>query len=145
MTDPEYEGGCLCGATRFRAAGAASQLCYCHCRSCRGASGAPFVAWATFPAAGFRIARGALALHRSSEPVLRGFCATCGTALTYAHAARPAEIDVALAALDDPGVLRPACHIWVSHKLPWVELGDGLPRFAEWRTETMPEPGREGI
>jgi hypothetical protein len=77
--------------------------------------------------------RGVLALHRSSQRVRRGFCACCGTALTYAHDARAAEIDVAVAALDSPEALAPECHIWVSHKLPWVVLGDHLPQHAGWR------------
>ena len=141
MADLGHQGGCLCGQTRFVASGPATNVCYCHCRSCRGASGAPFVAWATFPAAGFRVTRGALALYRSSDPVERGFCARCGTALTYAHAAWPAEIDVTLAALDDPAPFRPTCHIWVSDKVSWVELGDGLPRFPGWRGEPGQEPG----
>lgn len=130
----ELEGGCLCGATRFRVDGPVRSPCHCHCRSCRLASGAPFVAWATFETARFRLLRGALARHRSSEKVVRGFCGACGTALSYAHADRPDHLDVALAALDEPGAIRPACHIWVSHKLPWIELADGLPQFAEWRT-----------
>jgi hypothetical protein len=132
VSGPALEGGCLCGATRYRVAGAARNACFCHCRSCRRASGAPFVAWATFPTEGFALTGGALRLHASSEPVTRGSCPTCGTPLTYAHAARPGEIDVALATLDDPAAVRPECHIWTSHRLPWLEPGDGLPRFAEW-------------
>jgi hypothetical protein len=128
-----YDGGCLCGATRYRAAGPAANRCCCHCRSCRRASGAPYVAWATVPAAGFALTRGRLATFRSSEPVTRGFCPTCGTALTYAHRSRAGEIDLAVATLDDPAALPPECHIWVSHRLPWVVLGDGLPCYPAWR------------
>jgi len=130
------EGGCLCGETRFGVSGTATNRCCCHCRSCRGASGAPFVAWATFSSAEFRVTRGKLSQYASSEKVLRGFCGTCGTALTYAHAARPAEIDVATVALDEPSRLAPEFHIWVSHKLAWVALADGLPQYAEWRQGT---------
>jgi hypothetical protein len=92
------------------------------------------VAWATVPALGFAVTRGALATYRSSEPVMRGFCARCGTALSYAHRARPDELDLALATLDQPGAIPPECHIWVSERLPWMTIGDGLPQFAEWRT-----------
>jgi hypothetical protein len=138
MQDEEFEGGCLCGSVRFRVSGVGTNRAYCHCRSCRLASGAPLVAWATFPASGLRLARGQLAQYRSSEPVVRGFCATCGTAITYAHRARPGEVDVALATLDDASSLAPECHIWVSHKLPWVDLGDGLPQFPEWQKPSAP-------
>ena len=133
MSAQEFDGGCLCESTRFRLCGPATNRCYCHCRSCRLASGAPFVAWATFPAAEFRLIRGELAQYRSSEKVYRGFCASCGTAITYRHDARPEELDVALATLDEPASLQPECHIWVSLKLSWVIPADQLPQFPEWR------------
>jgi hypothetical protein len=126
-----YAGGCLCGAIRYRVAAPGTQLCFCHCRSCRLACGAPFVAWGTFAAAGLVVDRGRIAEYASSPPVRRGFCATCGTPLTYQNQATPGEIDVTLATLDEPGPLAPVAHIWVSHKLPWVTLGDGLPQHAE--------------
>jgi hypothetical protein len=128
-----YEGGCACGAVRYRVEGDARDLCYCHCRSCRLAAGAHCVAWGTFDPARFTLTRGELAQHRSSPPVLRGFCARCGTALSYAHAQRPDELDLTLASLDDVRGLPPECHIWVSHKLEWVVLGDGLPQHPERR------------
>ena len=131
--EPCYEGGCLCGGVRYRVSGAARNLCYCHCRSCRLAAGAHCVAWATFDAERFELLRGEQSRVRSSERVLRTFCGRCGTAIGYLNDARPRELDVALATLDEPGELAPACHIWVSHKLPWVRLTDGLPQFPEWR------------
>lgn len=129
MSAYEVEGGCLCGATRFRVEGDATSRCFCHCRSCRLASGAPFVAWATFPLDGFRLLEGRLAEYSSSKGVVRGFCPSCGTAVTYAHEARASLIDIALAALDEPSLLPPEFHIWVSHKLSWVVIGDGLPQY----------------
>jgi len=129
-----FEGGCLCRSTRFRVSGEIANRCYCHCRSCQLASGAPFVAWATFPADRFEEIEGRLAWCHSSPSVTRGFCPACGTTLTYRHEARANELDVAIAALDDPSAVRPEFHLWVSHKLPWVELGDDLPRYDEWRT-----------
>ena len=128
-----YVGGCLCGAIRFQVSGEAVNRCFCHCRSCRLASGAPFVAWATFSSTGIRVTRGRLATYRSSEKVTRSFCASCGTALTYLHDARPGDLDIALATLDDSSSLAPEYHIWVSHRLPWVVLADELPQYAEWR------------
>ena len=135
MSEATLEGGCLCGALRFRVSGEARHRAYCHCRSCRLATGAPFVAWATFPAERFELLRGELKHVRSSEKVERGFCASCGTSISYVHDARPRQIDVSSATLDDATAIRPECHIWVSDKLPWVEIGDGLPQFAEWKTK----------
>ncbi len=133
MSHEALGGGCLCGRVRYRAGGEASHVGYCHCRSCRRSSGAPFVAWATFPRSSFVFSAGSVGRHRSSARVERCFCPDCGTSLTYEHAATPAEIDVTLASLDDPAPLAPDCHIWVSQKLSWVELADGLPQYRETR------------
>lgn len=124
-----YTGRCLCGAVRYRAEGPASSIGYCHCISCRRASGAPYVAWATFARDAVVLTQGRLAEYRSSAPVMRGFCPACGTPLSYRHDRRPAEIDLTLAALDDPAALTPAYHLWTEHKLPWVRLDDGLPQY----------------
>jgi hypothetical protein len=128
----ELEGGCLCGATRYRVSGPVDNLANCHCRSCRFASGAPFVFWGTFDIPRFQTSGAKLVEHASSAKVRRGFCGTCGTALTYVHQARPGQLDVALATLDDPTALRPEFHIWVSEKLPWVSVDD-LPAWPGWR------------
>jgi hypothetical protein len=119
----------MCGAVRYEARGAASYLCYCHCASCRRASGAAFVPWVTFAQAGVRITHGTLTLHRSSPGVLRGFCAACGTSLTFQKDSHPHELDLTLASLDEPAALAPQAHTWVKDKLPWVVIADGLPQY----------------
>src|SRR5579862_3649079 len=124
-----YLGGRLCGAVRYAAAGEASHLCFCHCASCRRAVGSPGVPWATFARRGFRVTHGRLAEYRSSARVLRGFCAACGSSLTYRNEARDAEIDVTLASLDEPTRLAPQQHVWVADALPWQELADGRRQF----------------
>lgn len=129
MQRTRYTGRCFCGAVRFEASGAPRNLCYCYCESCRRAAGSPVVAWSTFDRSAFRVIDGTLAEFRSSAKVLRGFCAACGSCLTYRHDARPAEIDVTLAALDQAAQLAPQMHVWVADKLPWVRIEDGLPQF----------------
>ena len=129
MPDLVYPGGCLCGAVRYEARGVPRYLCFCHCESCRRAFGAPLVPWATFARAELNITRGTLTQYRSSAGVLRGFCAACGSSLTYLNEARAEDIDLALASLDEPGALAPTMHMWVKDKLPWVSIEDGLPRY----------------
>jgi hypothetical protein len=138
MSEQRYSGGCLCGAVRYEASGAATNLCYCHCNSCRRATGAPLVAWCTFARDGFRVTRGTLTEYRSSPQVRRGFCAACGGALTYRHEARAEEIDVTLASLDEPAALAPRMHVWVGDKLPWLAITDGLPEFVDGTTPATP-------
>jgi hypothetical protein len=63
--------------------------------------------------------------------VTRGFCARCGTTLTYAHTGRPGEIDVTVASLAEPARVTPRSHIWVEDKAPWLVLDDDLPQFRQ--------------
>jgi hypothetical protein len=128
MAQSPYRGACLCGTVRFELGAEPSCLCYCHCRSCRLAAGAPLVAWGTFPLASFTLLAGALREHRSSAAVRRGFCAACGGSLTYRSEERALEIDVTLASLEAAAQLAPQAHVWVADKLPWVLLPDGLPQ-----------------
>jgi hypothetical protein len=131
MTAAPYTGGCLCGAVRYQLTGAGTNLCYCHCTSCRRSAGAPAVPWGSFARTAFSVTRGSILEYRSSPQVARGFCAHCGTALTYRHERRATEIDVTLASLDDPAAFAPQMHVWVGEKLPWVSIGDGLPQFEQ--------------
>jgi hypothetical protein len=94
--------------------------------------GATPVPWGTFAAQQFAVS--GLAEFRSSPKVIRGFCADCGTSITYRHDKRPNEIDVTLVTLDEPGLLLPEIHIWVQDKLSWINIASGLPQFATYRT-----------
>jgi len=135
-----YVGGCFCGRVRYQASGEVTNLCFCHCTSCRRAIGAPMVPWGTFAAQNFTIVRGHLAQFRSSPKVLRGFCADCGTSLTYRRDDRSEEIDLTLSSLDDAVSLVPEVHIWVEDKLPWVAITEGRAQFAKSRTSKL-KPG----
>ncbi|RYY54950.1 MAG: GFA family protein [Comamonadaceae bacterium] len=121
-----------------RCAGEPAHLTSCHCATCRGVSGAPFVAWFTVPRAGLRFVRGAPVEFRSSAHATRSFCGRCGSQLTFADDDAPGEIDVATCTLDDPEALPPRDHTFVRSKLHWVALADGLPQHATTRDEDPP-------
>lgn len=132
----EIDGGCLCGAIRYRAEIAPTASMVCHCRTCRRVTGAPAVGWATFQLGRFRWIRGEPDEFQSSAPVRRTFCRQCGTPLTYRHDRSPETLDVATCSLDEPNAFPPTHHSWLSHDLAWVKFGDGLPTFPESRPET---------
>ena len=135
MPTTAIEGGCICGAIRYRVSGKPVNSMVCHCRSCRRSAGAPVVAWVTFPAAQVQLLEGRPSEFHSSEPVRRSFCPACGTPLTYEHRDRVGFVDITTCSLDDPGLFPPTHHSWLSHDLAWVRFGDGLPAFQEWRHE----------
>jgi hypothetical protein len=134
MTEQTATGGCLCGAVRYRTSGPASALSLCHCVSCRRAAGAPSLAWAIFPEDKVEITSGAVAEFESTPGVTRGFCARCGTSLTYARANRPGLFDVTTASLDDPEAFAPTKEIWTEERLTWVAPHPTLPQFDQFST-----------
>jgi hypothetical protein len=100
---------------------------YCHCTSCRRAAGAHCVAWLTVEDSSLVFTLGQPAVHRSSPPVQRGFCARCGTQITYRHEQRVGEVDVTIGSLDEPSRVAPADHIWMQDAAEWDRPADGLP------------------
>ncbi len=127
-TELTFEGGCLCGAVRYRATAAPSNSMICHCNSCRRAAGAPVVAWITVPASAFAFVLGEPSRYASSPGVERTFCARCGTPLTYVHTRRPEDVDITTASLDRPEAFPPTWHGWTEDGVPWVRFGDDLPQ-----------------
>jgi len=100
-----FEGGCQCGRTRYRARGPRDRASICYCRMCQKASGGPFMAFVRFPADQVEWLT-APSVFASSNRAERGFCAVCGTPLTYRHISAP-YISVTLHSLDDPTTVRP--------------------------------------
>ena len=135
MTEsPIHEGGCLCGAVRYRLRGPFSSVVQCHCRLCQRAAGAPLVTWLTLPKADFTVTVGELAHYDSSAHAQRGFCRGCGTQITFWTERYPAEVDVTVASLDEPGAVPPERQIWTRSRLSWMPLDPDLPASAESST-----------
>ena len=121
------EGGCLCGAVRFKAVGEPVNVRICHCRNCQKAMGSPFFARALFDQKALTV-EGETARYPSSEALDRVFCKTCGTRL-FAWRTDGGRAGVALAAFDDRNAFAPTEHSWVTEKMDWVKLDDGLPQY----------------
>jgi hypothetical protein len=124
-----YEGGCLCGKVRFRVTAAAIDTGYCHCRMCQRNTGAPVVAWATFPAANFSWVAESPATYVSSPSAQRQFCAKCGSYMVFQNQDSN-EVSVNTASLDDPASLPPRMHIFTESRIPWFRTQDDLPQHA---------------
>lgn len=126
--DIRIEGGCQCGAVRYRIEGPPLATVLCHCNSCRRASAAPAVAWAMAASAQFGYTAGEPAVYESSPGCRRSFCPRCGTPLMFEADYLPGMVDVTIGSLDDPAALQPELHMWESERVPWLHVADGLPR-----------------
>ena len=121
---PVPAGGCLCGAIRYRITAAPLVTSFCHCRSCRLATGAPAVAWVILPRDGLVFDRGEPVAFTSSPGKRRTFCGRCGTSLTYERDDRPDSIDIHTATLDEPDAFPPVREIWLEEKIAWMATND---------------------
>ena len=119
----ERTGGCLCGDVRFRLNGAPYEVDYCHCHSCRRHTGAPVSAFADCKAGD--VTKGAPTLYESSSGVQRGFCARCGSTLSYASDSLPGEIHIHIGALDRPEDFPPhGKPTFPEERVPWFRISD---------------------
>jgi hypothetical protein len=104
---------------------------HCHCEDCRRAHGAAFVTWAGVAVERFRLLAGEEQLRRyqATPAATRTFCGECGTPLFFQGDRWPGEIHVAVPAFTAPLDRPPAAHAYFDRRVPWLELGDSLPRF----------------
>lgn len=130
MSEAIYAGGCLCGQARWRASAEPVNVRVCHCRNCQRATGAPFFARAVFLADAVTW-RGETTSWPTSPRIDRLSCARCGTPMFARPKDVPLRLGVSLATMDDPNALAPEMHIWVSEKLDWLRIDDGLPQYVE--------------
>ena len=111
---------------RFKTDGEPLNIRICHCRGCQKAMGSPFYARALFDQRALSV-EGDTARYPSSDALDREFCKTCGSRL-FSRRSNGTVVGVALAAFDDRNAFTPTEHIWVSEKIDWVRIDDGLPQ-----------------
>jgi len=127
-----HQGGCLCGAVRYRAVvGESKTVTHCHCSMCRKVSGATLATWAEFPAEDFEFTQGQPKIFRSSDIAERAFCGRCGCQLTFHAVGDPGGVSkrlwIAVGSTDRPAAIEPTHHIFTDDRLPRLRLEDSLP------------------
>ena len=135
MSEPIIEGGCLCGAIRYRITGPVDDVVHCHCSMCRRSSGGAVMTWLVVPTASFAVTRGELAVFKSSEHSERRFCPGCGAQITFWTARWPEETDVTVGTLDSSGDRPATHHIFAGDRIPWLKGDDHLPAYKEVMTD----------
>ncbi len=122
------EGGCHCGEIRFKTDTDPTWVGACHCIDCRKLSGAPYTVWAGYDASALIFLQGIPKKYQSSAKVERSFCETCSSPVTYSYVDSADTVFMPVGAFDNPDNFQLEKHIWVSQKLPWVSITDGLPQ-----------------
>jgi hypothetical protein len=124
---PVHEGGCLCGALRYKVIGAPLGVAICHCTNCQLNSGSAFSVNATFPA-GTMTLEGTPSVYDdvgdTGNVVRRIFCGTCGTPIeSQSVYSVPNYVVIKAGTFDKPADFVPDCEVYCDSKLPWVRLG----------------------
>ncbi|MFQ5416193.1 MAG: GFA family protein [Myxococcota bacterium] len=129
----EIEGGCYCGAVRYKAGGDALFKGQCHCRECQYiAGGAPNLVMG-MPEASFAYTKGSAKSFQRGDlesPVTREFCADCGTHLLSRAPRLPGTVLMKIGTFDDPSVFEgPQMVIYTVDKQRFHHVPDGVPTF----------------
>jgi hypothetical protein len=130
------DGGCACGALRYRMHSAPMFVHCCHCKDCQRQTGTAFVLNALIEADRVELLSGDPRPYGmptdSGKPHLVSRCPDCGTAVWSEYGGLSKMRFVRVGTLDEPMALPPDVHIYTRSKLPWVTLPEGVPAFAAY-------------
>lgn len=126
------EGGCTCGAVRYRMTRDPMFVHCCHCRWCQRESGSAFALNAMIETSCITVLQGTVETvgipSNSGAGQEFARCPTCRIALwSHYNGAGKKLAFVRVGSLDDPDDVAPDIHIFTSSKQPWVVLPDGVP------------------
>ena len=133
MTSAPREGGCACGAVRYRLTSEPLFVHCCHCLNCQRQTGSAFVINVLIETDRVEVVAGEpqpVSVPRSGgkqQTIWR--CPICQVAV-FSRYTSPTIRFVRAGTLDDPASVAPDVHIFTRSKLPWVALPDSVPAFA---------------
>ena len=127
------EGGCSCGAVRYRMASAPMFVHCCHCLDCQRQTGSAFVLNALIETDRVEVLKGEpapIGMPTDSGRPHRIFrCPACQVAVYSEYGGNQAFRFVRIGTLDEPSALSPDVHIFTRSKQPWVTLPADVPAF----------------
>jgi hypothetical protein len=126
------EGGCDCGAVRYRMESAPMIVHCCHCRWCQRESGASFALNAMIESDRVTTLGANPELVNTPSHSGRGQrvaqCGACRLAVwSHYYSAGPVVTFVRVGTLDNADLLPPDIHIFTESKQPWIVLAPGVP------------------
>ena len=132
----QLEGGCACGAVRYRLLDTPIFVNNCHCRICQRQSGGGSAVNLFIETERLDHLSGELSAHDvltgsgATQTIMR--CVGCGTAV-WSHYPRLGRAGAAIRAgtLDDPSAVRPDAAIFVADRPAWAPLPEGVPAFEQ--------------
>jgi hypothetical protein len=144
-----FEGGCSCGAVRYKLTSRPLITHCCHCVDCQKQTGGAFAINALIEDSRIeRLTDQDLQVIDMPSPSGRGHeihrCPKCEVALWSDYGKRGYLRFVRATTLDDPHAIEPDVHIFVRSKVPWLRLPENARAFdnfydmqKEWPPESL--------
>ncbi len=134
---PHIEGGCTCGAARYRLKARPMFVHCCHCTWCQRETGSAFAVNALIEATCVELLQGQPVAYTlpsaSGSGQVFSRCTECGVTLWSNYSGAGDKVHfIRVGTLDDPSVAPPDIHIFTSTKSPWVTLPKDVPAVAEY-------------
>jgi hypothetical protein len=130
-----HEGGCACGAVRYRLTSEPMFVHCCHCRNCQRQTGSAFVVNLLIEGDRVELLAGEpqpVDVPRDDGSKQRIYrCPECQVAV-YSEYGGPAVRFVRGGTLDDPKGVTPDVHIYTRSKASWLTLPEGAPAFDDY-------------
>jgi hypothetical protein len=128
----EREGGCACGAVRYRLTSEPLFTHCCHCLNCQRQTGSAFVINVLIETDRVELLAGepqAIVVPRTGNKKQKIWrCPECQIAV-FSQYTSPKIRFVRAGTLDDPATVEPDVHIYTRSKLPWVVIPDSVLAF----------------
>lgn len=139
-----HEGGCLCGAIRYRVTQPIGKLIMCHCTDCQKASATGASVNAVVPTDHFEIRSGTPKVFSkvvdSGNTLHRAFCGDCGSPIYTRRDNAPQVTVVKVGTLDAPVDMQVAMNIWTRSARPWMQVDPALENHEKGRPAPPPSP-----
>ena len=120
-----HEGGCICGAIRYRTHGKPERVAACYCTFCQKRTGGALSIHAWFPESAVELIGSSLSTYetRSDENnnwLRLHFCARCGTTVMITLEKRQDVRLITAGTLDDPNSVKIDAHIFTRSAQQWM-------------------------
>lgn len=130
------EGSCQCGKVTYKLYEPPQMVLACHCTECQKLSSSPFSVTAIISASTISFAGELKEWSRLAEDGSKNsakFCPNCGNRIYHFNPEDQTTLRLKLKPIHmvDASIFEPTVHIWVSEKLSWYHLPEGVEVFAK--------------
>ncbi len=125
-----FEGGCLCGAVRYRSDAAPVATVQCYCTDCRRIGGTGHATHTVIPESAFHLSGEVTSYEKKADSgnlINRRFCPVCGSAIYHTRDGMEGMVVVRTSSLDDPELAPPDRAIYMDSALSWDPVDPDLP------------------